>query len=167
MYTHSQNTFFHRWFVHFHFNLYMRWYLLQCGKPFFSITRHFGEWTETITRQDEKSSPCLASDIFFKLANKYQINNTVMFNNLFWQVINLVKKDQHSLKSCVDLFFLHLVIVLDKKTFRHESWHFISVNRKIKYTIPTPHNFAKVDFTIKWNIVSLPIDVMTFKINVN
>ena len=40
-------------------------------------------------------------------------------------------------------------------------WHFISVNRKIKYTIPTPHNFAKVDFSIKWNIVSLQIDVMT------
>ena len=51
-----------------------------------------------------------------------------------------------------------LIIVLDKKTFHHESWHFISVNRKIKYTIPTPHNFAKVDFTIKWNIVSLQID---------
>jgi hypothetical protein len=60
-----------------------------------------------------------------------------------------------------------LIIVLDKKTFRHESWHFISVNRKNKYTIPTPHNFAKVDFTIKWNIVSLQIDVMTFKINAN
>jgi hypothetical protein len=45
--------------------------------------------------------------------------------------------------------------------------HFLSVNRKIKYTIPTPHNFAKFDFTIKWNIVSLPIDVMTLKINVN
>jgi hypothetical protein len=29
------------------------------------------------------------------------------------------------------------------------------------------HNFAKVDFTVKWNIVSLQIDVMTFKINVN
>ena len=41
------------------------------------------------------------------------------------------------------------------------------VNRKIKYTILTPHNFAKVDFTIKWNIVSLQIDVMTFKINAN
>jgi hypothetical protein len=27
--------------------------------------------------------------------------------------------------------------------------HFLSVNRKIKYTIPTPHNFAKFDFTIK------------------
>ena len=60
-----------------------------------------------------------------------------------------------------------LIIVLDKKTFHHESWHFISVNRKIKYTIPTPHNFANVDFTIKWNIVSLQIDVMTFKINAN
>jgi hypothetical protein len=34
--------------------------------------------------------------------------------------------------------------------------------KKIKYTIPTPHNFAKVDFTIKWNIVSLQIDVMIF-----
>jgi hypothetical protein len=38
---------------------------------------------------------------------------------------------------------------------------------KIKYTIPIPHNFAKVDFTIKRNIVSLQIDVMTFKINAN
>ena len=28
--------------------------LLQCGKPFFSNTRQNGEWTETITRQDEK-----------------------------------------------------------------------------------------------------------------
>ena len=26
----------------------------QCGKPFFSNTRQYGEWTETITRQDEK-----------------------------------------------------------------------------------------------------------------
>ena len=36
-----------------------------------------------------------------------------MFNNLFcrfWQVINLVKKDQHSLKSCVDLFFLNFIV---------------------------------------------------------
>jgi hypothetical protein len=41
-----------------------------------------------------------------------------------------------------------LIIVLDKKTFRHESWHFISVNRKIKNTIPTLHNFAKVDFAM-------------------
>jgi hypothetical protein len=32
---------------------------------------------------------------------------------------------------------------------------------------PTPHNFAKVDFTIKRNIASLQIDVMTFKINAN
>ena len=38
---------------------------IQCGKPFFSITRQNGEWTETITRQDEKALPCLASDIFF------------------------------------------------------------------------------------------------------
>jgi len=43
----------------------------------------------------------------------------------------------------------------------------ISVNRKVKYTIPTPHNFAKVDLTIKWNIVSLQLDVMTLKINAN
>ena len=45
-----------------------------------------------------------------RICNKYQINNTVMFNNLFcrfWQVINLVKKDQHTLESCVDLFFLN------------------------------------------------------------
>jgi hypothetical protein len=27
---------------------------MQCGKPFFSNTRQNGEWTETITRQDEK-----------------------------------------------------------------------------------------------------------------
>jgi hypothetical protein len=32
---------------------------------------------------------------------------------------------------------------------KQKQKHFISVNRKIKYTIPTPHNFAKVDFTIK------------------
>jgi hypothetical protein len=46
------------------------------------------------------------------ICNKYQINNIVMFNNLscrFWQVINLVKKDQNSLKSCVELFFLNFV----------------------------------------------------------
>jgi hypothetical protein len=28
--------------------------MLHCGKPFFSNTRQNGEWTETITRQDEK-----------------------------------------------------------------------------------------------------------------
>ena len=52
---------------------------------------------------------------FFKLAIKYQINNTVMFNHLFcrfWQVINFVKKDHHSLKSCVDLFFLNFVVLV-------------------------------------------------------
>jgi hypothetical protein len=27
---------------------------MQCGKPFFPNTRQNGEWTETITRQDEK-----------------------------------------------------------------------------------------------------------------
>ena len=42
----------------------MKWYLLlvnqdfgwscSVGKPFFSNTRQNGEWTETITRQDEK-----------------------------------------------------------------------------------------------------------------
>jgi hypothetical protein len=63
------------------------------------------------------------------------------------------------------------MIVLDNKTFRHVSVSIFTsnigdhVNRKIKYTIPTTNNFAKVDFTIKWNIVSLQIDVMTFKIN--
>ena len=29
-------------------------YMFQCGKPLFSNTRKNGEWTETITRQDEK-----------------------------------------------------------------------------------------------------------------
>ena len=86
---------------------------LLCGKPFFSNTRRNGEWTETCTRQNELELAMFGKYIFFKLANKYQINNTVMFNNLFcrfWQVINLVKKDQHSLKSCVDLFFLKFVV---------------------------------------------------------
>jgi hypothetical protein len=27
---------------------------IQCGKPFFLTTRQNGEWTETITGQDEK-----------------------------------------------------------------------------------------------------------------
>ena len=61
---------------------------------------------------------------FFKLANKYQINNTVMFNNLFcrfWQVINLVKKDQYSLKSCVDLFFLNFVVRLLSFNARYKT----------------------------------------------
>jgi hypothetical protein len=34
--------------------LYDNYINLQCGKPFFSNTRQNGEWTETITRQDEK-----------------------------------------------------------------------------------------------------------------
>jgi hypothetical protein len=29
-------------------------YMFQCGKPLFSNTRKNVEWTETITRQDEK-----------------------------------------------------------------------------------------------------------------
>ena len=47
------------------------------------------------------------------------------------------------------------MIVLDNKTFRHVSVSIFTsnigdhVNRKIKYTIPTTNNFAKVDFTIK------------------
>ena len=61
-------------------------------------------------------------------------------------------------KLC-DLSNILLSIVLDKKTFRHNT-SFLSVE-KIMHTIPTPHNIATVDFTIKWNIVSLQIDVMT------
>ena len=65
----------------------------------------------------------MASDIFFKFANKYQINNTVMFNNLFcrFAVINLVKKDQHSLKSCIDLFFLNFVVFVLSFNARYKT----------------------------------------------
>jgi hypothetical protein len=76
---------------------------LQCGKLFFSNTRQNGEWTEISTRQNEIELAMIGEWHFFlnspTICNKYQINNTVMFNNLFgryWQVINLVKKDQHS-----------------------------------------------------------------------
>jgi hypothetical protein len=91
-------------------------YALGCfsvGNHFFQTLAKMASGLKLLLAKMKKSSPCLASDIFFKLANKYQINNTVMFNNLFcrfWQVINLVKKDQHSLKSCVDLFFLNFVV---------------------------------------------------------
>jgi hypothetical protein len=44
----------------------------QCGKPFFSNTRQNSEWTETSTRHAWRVT----------LTN-YQINNTVMLNNLF------------------------------------------------------------------------------------
>jgi hypothetical protein len=38
-----------------HYQCFSQYYCpLQCGKPFFSNTRQNGEWTETITRQDEK-----------------------------------------------------------------------------------------------------------------
>jgi hypothetical protein len=39
--------------------------LLQCGKPFFTNTRQNGEWTETITRQDEKEFAMFGSEFFF------------------------------------------------------------------------------------------------------
>ena len=38
---------------------------LQCGKPFFSNTRQNGEWTETITRQDEKELAMFDESHFF------------------------------------------------------------------------------------------------------
>jgi hypothetical protein len=64
------------------------------------------------------------------------------------------------------MFLLALQLLIRKHSAMSHDTSFL-VNRKIKYTILTPHNFAKVDFTIKWNIVSLQIDVMTFKINAN
>ena len=66
------------------------------------------------------------------ICNKYQVNNTVMFNNLFyrfWQVINLVKKDQHSLKSCVDLFFLN---------FQFRCLRLLSFNARYKTCMSNP-----------------------------
>ena len=83
------------------------------GNHFFQTLAKMASGLKLLLAKMKKSLPCLARDIFFKLANKYQINNTVMFYNLFcrfWQVINLVKKDQHSLKTCVDLFFLNFVV---------------------------------------------------------
>ena len=72
----------------------------QCGKPFFSNTPKWRvDWNKYSPKWN-RARQTLASDIFFKLTDKYQINNTVMFNNLFcrfWQVINLVKNDQRSL----------------------------------------------------------------------
>jgi hypothetical protein len=79
---------------------------------------------------------------------KYHSSQTVKCS------VNYVSFIQHFINHCTRLENI-------------PPWHFISVNRKIKYTILTPHNFAKVDFTIKWNIVSLQIDAMTFKINAN
>jgi hypothetical protein len=65
--------------------------LYSVGNHFFLNTRQNGEWTETKTRQNEiELAMSWRATFFFKLANKYQINNTVMFNNLFcrfWQVI--------------------------------------------------------------------------------
>jgi hypothetical protein len=68
------------------------------------------------------------------ICNKYQINNTVMFNNLlcrFWQVIYWVKKDQHSLESCVELFCNFVVFVLINWLYRllkKMVYHTASVN---------------------------------------
>ena len=46
---------------------------MQCGKPFFSNTRQNGEWTETITRQDEKELAMFDESHFFK--TRQQIPN--------------------------------------------------------------------------------------------
>ena len=87
------------------------------------------------------------SGIFFKLDNKYQINNTVMFNKLFcrfWQVINFFKKDQHSLKSCVDLFLLNFDVFVFQvlmrsikhacqTRFRHIFNFMFSLRIRLKY----------------------------------
>jgi hypothetical protein len=86
---------------------------ISVGNQFFQTLAKMASGLKQVFAKMKLSSPYLASDIFFKLANKYQINNTVMFNNLFFrfgQVINLVKKDQHSFKSCIDLFFLNFVV---------------------------------------------------------
>ena len=109
---------------------------IQCGKPYFSNTRQNGEWTEISTRQNEIELAMFGEWHFFlnspTICNKYQINNTVMFNNLFcrfWQVINLVKKDQHSLKSCVDLFFLN---------FKFRCLRLLSFNARYKTCMSNP-----------------------------
>jgi hypothetical protein len=52
-----------------------------------------------------------------------------MFNNLF--CINLVKKDQNSLKSCVELFFLNFVV------FVFINWLYRLLMRGIKHVCQT------------------------------
>jgi hypothetical protein len=55
---------------------------MQCGKPFFPNTRQNGEWTETITRQDEKEFAMFGSEFFFltrqQIPNK-QYSNVLQF----------------------------------------------------------------------------------------
>ena len=58
-------------------------YTSSVGNHFFQILAKMASGQKILLAKMKKSSPCLASDIFFKLANKYQLNNTVMFNNLF------------------------------------------------------------------------------------
>ena len=58
-------------------------YNYSVGNHFFQTLAKMASGLKLLLAKMKKSSPCLASDIFFKLANKYQINNTVMFNNLF------------------------------------------------------------------------------------
>ena len=53
------------------------------GNHFFQTLAKMASGLKLLFAKMKKSSPCLTSHIFFKLANKYQINNTVMFNNLF------------------------------------------------------------------------------------
>ena len=58
-------------------------YTCSVGNHFFQTLAKMASGQKLLLAKMKKSSPCLASDIFFKLANKYQLNNTVMFNNLF------------------------------------------------------------------------------------
>ena len=53
------------------------------GNHFFQTLAKMASGLKLLLAKMKKSLPCLARDIFFKLANKYQINNTVMFYNLF------------------------------------------------------------------------------------
>jgi hypothetical protein len=116
---------------------------IQCGKPFFSNTRRVDK---LLLAKMKKSSPCLASDIYFKLANKYQINNTVMFNNLFcrfWQVINLV--------------YMYIKFVI-----KHCKCHFypywlinISINIKHTKTLISSHVIALTTWCIIYIIITL------------
>jgi hypothetical protein len=48
--------------------------------------------------------------------------------------------------------------------FRYEFISSFLSTEQLSIQSRPPHNFAKVDFTIKWNIVSLQIDMMTFMI---
>ena len=110
--------------VHDHPPWQDHWYY-SVGNHFFQTLAISPKWRVDWNKYSPKSNRARhiwRVTFFFKLANKYQINNTVMFNNLFsrfWQVINLVKKDQHSLKSCVDLFFLNFVFYVLMRSIKN------------------------------------------------